>query len=381
MRMHLGIDATNIRQGGGITHLIQILSAANPTDQGYSKITVWCCESIAQILPRKPWLFIRTNKLINGHAVGRFLFQHLALSLQMRFFGCSMAFSPGGSLPLISLLPTVTMSQNMLPFEPKKAKLFGLFSKMYVKLFVLRLMMTVSYRRAVGIIFLTAYAQNVIKQYVRLPFSQALIPHGIEARFIGAAKLQKPIEDYSLENPFRLVYTSILMPYKHQIELIKAIKTLRNKGIPIFCQLIGPAWDWYGDAVKLEIKALDPKGNFIQYLGEVSFGQLHEFYRDCDAFVFSSSCENLPNILIEAMASGLPIVCSNAGPMPEILGSSSFFFDPASLPSIESSIESFLRDVKKRSAESQISYTKGKSYSWEKCAEETFRFIKACQPT
>ena len=378
--MHLGIDATNIRQGGGITHLVQILMAANPTNQGYSKITVWCSEHVAKKLPTKPWLFFRTNKLINGHAIGRLLFQHFLLSLQMRFSGCDMAFSPGGTLPLISLLPTVTMSQNMLPFEPNEARLFGLFSKMYIKLFVLRLMMMESYRRAAGIIFLTRYAQSVVGQYVKLPFPQALIPHGIESRFIGVTKLQKPIEDYSLENPFRLVYTSILMPYKHQIELIRAIKSLRNKGIPLFCQLIGPTWDWYGDEVNLEIKNLDPGGDFIQYLGEIPFDRLHAFYRECDGFVFSSSCENLPNVLIEAMASGLPVVCSNAGPMPEILGVSRFFFDPSSLSSIEGAIEAFVSDVKNRSEEARISCFKGASYSWEKCAEDTFRFISDCQP-
>ncbi len=379
--MHLGIDATNIRQGGGITHLVQILSAANPSDQGLSKITVWCSDSVAKILPKKPWLIIKTNKLINGNMVRRFLFQHFGLSILMRISGCDMAFSPGGTLPLISLLPTITMSQNMLPFEPKKAKLFGLFSRMYLKLFVLRIMMTISYRRAVGIIFLTRYAQSVIEQYVNLPFFQALIPHGIEARFIGSTKLQKPIESYSLENPFRLVYTSILMPYKHQMELVRAIKTLRSKGFPLSCQLIGPSWSWYGDAVKLEIKTLDPTSDFIRYIGEVPFSRLHEFYRECDGFIFSSSCENLPNILIEAMASGLPVACSNKGPMPEILGASGFFFDPTSVSSIESAIEAFVRDVTKRSIETQISYSKGRSYSWEKCAEDTFRFIKDCKPS
>ena len=48
--MHLGIDATNIRQGGGVTHLVQLLTAASPQDQGISKITVWCGRQVAEFM-------------------------------------------------------------------------------------------------------------------------------------------------------------------------------------------------------------------------------------------------------------------------------------------------------------------------------------------
>ncbi len=42
----------------------------------------------------------------------------------------------------------------------------------------------------------------------------------------------------------------------------------------------------------------------------------------------------MPNILLENMAAGLPIACSNRGPMPEVLGDAGVYFDPESVDDI-----------------------------------------------
>ena len=44
-----------------------------------------------------------------------------------------------------------------------------------------------------------------------------------------------------------------------------------------------------------------------------------EYLSKSNIFIFASSCENMPITLIEGMASGLPIACSDRGPMPEVL--------------------------------------------------------------
>lgn len=376
--MHLGIDATNIRQGGGITHLVQLLSAASPQEQGISKVTVWCGPKIAPLLPMQPWLNIRSGTWMTGSSLKRFFFQHLFLSLEMRREGCDVAFFPGSTLPLISLLPAVTISQNMLPFELDKAALFGRFSLIYLKMCVLRFLQSISFKRAVGVIFLSQYAQAKINQCVNINGLQALIPHGIEARFIGLPRSQKPIEAYSIADPFRFLYVSILMPYKHQIEVIRAIKDLRDSGRPVTLDLIGPSWGWYGKNVQDEIKKLDPEGCFIRYLGEIPFGALHIAYQKSDAFIFASSCENLPNILIEAMASGIPVACSSEGPMPAVLGLGGFYFDPRVISSIKDSLNQLMVTPEKRTISSQDGYQRAQGYSWAACSRSSFEFICAC---
>ena len=48
----------------------------------------------------------------------------------------------------------------------------------------------------------------------------------------------------------------------------------------------------------------DPEHNFLHYRGSIPYADLHATYHAADAFIFASSCENLPNIMIEAMSAG-----------------------------------------------------------------------------
>ena len=57
----------------------------------------------------------------------------------------------------------------------------------------------------------------------------------------------------------------------------------------------------------------------MTYKNFVDFKSIHKYYEKHNVFVFPSICENT-NILIEAMASGLPILSSKNEPMPEFLG-------------------------------------------------------------
>jgi glycosyltransferase involved in cell wall biosynthesis len=92
-------------------------------------------------------------------------------------------------------------------------------------------------------------------------------------------------------------------------------------------------------------------------------------------FVFASSCENMPNILLEAMSAGLPIACSDRGPMPEILGEGGCYFDPESVDAATEAIERLVVSPETRARCAQIAFRRASAYSWERCADETMRFL------
>ena len=80
----LGIDITNLRGGGGVTHIIELLTAANPFAHGFSKIIVWGGSQTLNKLPQREWL-----KKVNPPALDKGL---LARSLWQRiFFKCCSA--------------------------------------------------------------------------------------------------------------------------------------------------------------------------------------------------------------------------------------------------------------------------------------------------
>lgn len=374
--LHLGIDASNIRQGGGVTHLSQLLAAADPLCAGIDRVTVWASASTGRALVKQPWLNVRSPEWVEASMPGRVLGQQRSLPRAVLAEGCDVLFSPGGTLPRRCPVPTVTMSQNMLPFEPDEAKRFGQFSLMRLKMRLLRTTQGRSFRHADGVIFLTHYARDAVSAALGgLSAQTALIPHGVEPRFFRAPRAARPLSACSTDEPFRVLYVSIMMPYKHQREAVRAVARLRAQGVPIALDLIGAPWGRYGASVQAECERFDPQHAFLRVLGAMPFGELHQRYGEADAFLFASSCENLPNILLEAMAAGVPIASADRGPMPEVLGDAGVYFDPDSDRQMASALMALAENAVLRTRLAAAGQVRAHAYSWARCAEQTFAFI------
>jgi glycosyltransferase involved in cell wall biosynthesis len=372
--MIIGIDASNIRTGGGVTHLVELLRAADPEAHCFSQVIVWSGFATLNKIDDRPWLEKSHQPLLDKSLQYRVLWQCFKLSMLAKMAGCDVIFVPGGSYAG-SFHPIVTLSQNLLPFEWRELRRFGWTWKS-LKMLILRITQARTFHRADGLIFLTQYARDGVLQALKKTTDKTtIIPHGIDIRFVSRPREQLDINQYSTARPFRILYVSIIDMYKHQWHVAEAVASLRNLGLPLEAHFIGPA---YGPALKLlsaAIENYDPNGEFLHYSGAIPFEELHKAYQKADAFVFASSCENLPNILIEAMAAGLPIACSNKGPMPEVLDEAGIYFDPESPDEIaEAVLTLFNRPALRRQLASKA-YTAAQNYSWARCAKETFLFI------
>ena len=374
--MHLGIDASNIRQGGGVTHIIQLLNEAKPEKFGISHITIWCPKNLVKQLPSRPWLTIKVEHWLDRSLMVRLLWQQFILPKRLLHNLCDALLAPGGTLPIFCLIPTITICQNMLPFEPSQVKLFGRFSLMRLKMFLLRLSHGRSFKRADGIIFLTDYAKNMVFNAIgEISGRFSIIPHGVEERFFQKPRKQIDFIEFNSTRPFKLLYVSAIMPYKHQIEVAQAVYELKTEGFYIEVNFVGPPYKKYYDDFNKVRQKLDSKDEFIHYLGEKPFNQVHSLYQDADFFIFASSCENLPNILIETMASGLPIASSNLGPMLEVLGDAAIYFNPCDVKSIKESIRLSITNVELRRSLSNFGRQRAQNYSWNTTATQTLKFI------
>ncbi len=123
------------------------------------------------------------------------------------------------------------------------------------------------------------------------------------------------------------------------------------------------------------LQRVDPEQAFIRYWGAVDYRELDDRYADAELCVFASSCENMPNILIEGMASALPIACSDRGPMPEVLGDAGLYFDPENPASIADAIRRFVVSAELRTEKAAAAATAAQQFSWSRCADETLRFL------
>jgi len=372
----LGIDASNIRAGGGVTHLSQLLTAAEPSEAKFEQIMVWSGASTLERLPDRSWLRKMHLPMLDKSLPWRIVWQQLLLPAALKDNHCAALFSPGGTAPARLSVPSIVMSQSMLPFEPNEYARYGLLSGMLWKLRLLRMAQMRSMRRADGLIFLTRYAQREMLRILGCDENRtAVIPHGIEERFFSQPKTSISVQDFTAARPFRLLYVSIVDMYKHQWQVARAVAKLRRNGLPITVEFIGPAYPPALQRLQDTLMAVDPQGAFLHYRGPVAFPELHKAYQGADAFVFASSCENLPNIVLEAMAAGLPIASSNRGPMPEVLGDLGIYFDPESVDEIAAALQSLYEQPGLRNTLAQSAYTKARDYSWRQCAKATFGFI------
>jgi glycosyltransferase involved in cell wall biosynthesis len=203
----------------------------------------------------------------------------------------------------------------------------------------------------------------------------AVIPFGVDVEFVNLVRPQKSIDCFSIEEPFRILYVSTVDTYKHQWHVARAVANLRLEGYPLELNLVGPAYARSLKRLTQTMKVLDPSSEFIRYFGHVPLRELHDLYKRADMKVFASSCEALPNILIEAMAAGLPIACSNRGPMPEVLGDAGVYFDPENVDEIGRAIRQLIDSPELRARNANMAFERAQQYSWQRCADETFSFF------
>jgi glycosyltransferase involved in cell wall biosynthesis len=105
--------------------------------------------------------------------------------------------------------------------------------------------------------------------------------------------------------------------------------------------------------------------------GKYPYADLPSLYQNASLFVFASTCENCPNILLEALGSGVPILCSNYEPMPEFGGAAVTYMNPDSPEDIATKIEQSL----KSGTSTTGSFKQAEKFSWEQTAEKTWKLL------
>jgi glycosyltransferase involved in cell wall biosynthesis len=371
--MILGIDAFNIRDGGGVTHLTELLRTVDPRRHGFDRVFLWGNGNTLARIGSPDWLTKVHEPALDGALPARVHWHTMTLPRLAKGARCDLLFVPGGTDPS-GFAPTVTMSQNMLPFEWREALREGP-SLHLLRLFVLRFAQARSFRRAAGVIFLTRYAHDrVLRVTGPLPGAMAIIPHGVSTAF-ETSNRDRPLDrTFSASDPCRIIYVSIVSSYKHHAQVVEAVHLLRRQGRSVTLDLVGPPSSGIR-SLRLAMRRYDPERAFVRYLGGVGHSEFPALYSGADIVVFASSCENMPLILLEGMSAGLPVACSNMGPMPEVLGDAGAYFDPVDATSISSSIDTLMQDPELRKRLARAALERSRTYSWERCAEQTFDFL------
>lgn len=373
--MIVGIDLHNIRDGGGVNYISNLLRATVPERDGIAEVHLFAAPDNLRNFPDAP--FVVKHPLA---ALAKGLIHRVRASLKdiprlARAAGCDIMYYPGG-IAFGQSRPYATISRNMMPFRKDLWPLYPALSPEYARLQVLSRLNARTFTRSDGMIYLSDAARAAIEPTLAGGAQRtAVVAHGVDtSAFAPAAARRRPDAD---PGPIRLVYPSRFEPYKHQIEVLQAVHDLRAGGLDVSITFLGPANDRYHAAFAEARARLDPAGAFSDYRGSVPSASLAAIYAEHDLLVFASSCENLPNILIEAMATQIPVVSSDSPPMPDVLGDAALYFDPRRPDSLRQAITSALGDWDGTLQRARRGSERAAAYSWDRCARETWSLIRA----
>jgi glycosyltransferase involved in cell wall biosynthesis len=127
---------------------------------------------------------------------------------------------------------------------------------------------------------------------------------------------------------------------------------------------------WYAPTVRAAARKSDVSSR-IHFTGFVEDDQLHHFYGACDVMAYPSFYEGFGLPILEAMACGRAVACSNTSAMPEVADSAALLFDPSSVSEMVTSLRDLLLNPELRARMERLGTQRASLFSWEKTAAQT----------
>jgi glycosyltransferase involved in cell wall biosynthesis len=145
-----------------------------------------------------------------------------------------------------------------------------------------------------------------------------------------------------LERTGVVITVARLVPLKNLTLLIDAIAIIRNGGTPVHLVIVGDGPE--AAALKQRAASLD-LSDTVTFIGYLPQRETPPAYRAADVFALSSDFDNSPNVVLEAMACGLPIVTTDVGGVREFVddGAGGTVVPPKDAPALAAALEFYLR--------------------------------------
>jgi len=193
---------------------------------------------------------------------------------------------------------------------------------------------------------------------------------GASPRFCPAAPdvMSVARQKYGLPGSF-ILSVGTIEPRKNLTSLLEAYRTLRVEGFEGKLVIVGKkGWLYEGFFRRLRELGLEDE---VILTGFVPDEDLPALYSAADLFVYPSLYEGFGLPLLEAMACGVPVVCSSTSSLPEIAGRAAVMVDPLEISQLARALERVLGDSNLRASMHQEGLKQAAHFSWERTAKET----------
>jgi alpha-1,3-rhamnosyl/mannosyltransferase len=204
------------------------------------------------------------------------------------------------------------------------------------------------------------------------------IPLGVDAAYHPrtAEEILATLAKYGLEHSAYLLVVATLEPRKNLARLVRAYAALPTATKARHPLVIVGGRGWLNRELEQTIAPLEAAG-IVRRLGYIGEDELPQIYAGAHAFAFPSLYEGFGLPVLEAMASGVPVLTSNVSSMPEVAGDAALLVDPTDEDSLRDGLARVLDDSAWRTNASARGIARSRDFPWSRCVEATIEAYRA----
>ena len=218
-----------------------------------------------------------------------------------------------------------------------------------------------------------AVKKDLAEQFRIPPEKITVVYHGVDEDFFSSSGAAKYLvrKKYGLPEKF-ILFVGAMEPRKNLETVVAAYSSMRDELKNTYPLVITGATGWKSAG----IRRLAAKAQRVILTGYVRRSLLPALYHSAALFVFPSLYEGFGMPLTEAMAARLPIVASDRGAIPEIVGDAAILADPLSASDIATTMERILETPQIASALGETGRQRARRFTWENTAAQTKAFFE-----
>jgi glycosyltransferase involved in cell wall biosynthesis len=191
---------------------------------------------------------------------------------------------------------------------------------------------------------------------------------------LGAVRRAEPLPEPDVRARLDLGERRVVLslsakrPHKNLLALIGALAAIPAAERPV---LVLPGYPTaHEHELRARAEALGVERD-VRLLGWIDEPELEGIWSLADAFVFPSLYEGFGLPVLEAMARGVPVACSNASSLPEVAGDAALLFDPRDESAIAGAITRLLRDRELAESLRERGRERVREFTWDRTARAT----------
>jgi glycosyltransferase involved in cell wall biosynthesis len=387
--MQIAINAVSAKRGGAVTYLRNVLPELRRQlgGSGNHHIVVWRGAASTAGEPWPEGVEYREDTAATGGegakggSLRRLWFDQVTLPSRLRTDGVDALFSSANFAPLRSVCRQVLLVRNPIYFDHtfmsrvKAPKVRAYYR--FQRWLTLR-----SMAASDVVLFPTQGMLDMVMTHMRSARPNCYVAHYGTRHDLFHPARERERDD---KKPVRLLHVSFYSDQKNLGTLLKALSFLDEQEAGRYRLRLNAGFEqeWLGrspyfphfraeQALYTELKArgVAEDGDWQAY------GTLPDVYRDADLFVFPSYTESFGHPLVEAMASGLPIVAADAPVNRELCGDGAVYFPPFDVMACAEAIRQVSADAALRKQLSARAQERAPEFSWDRHVSILLRALR-----